>query len=54
MLLFLQIAPNVSLSEEERDHRDRAEYHAFQEEERNFLRSLGILKEDEDEIKLPD
>ncbi|XP_067929011.1 dynein axonemal intermediate chain 3-like [Watersipora subatra] len=43
------IAPGVTLTDEEKDMRDKNEYNAFLEEERNFLRLLGILKE-EDEV----
>ncbi|KAF6028504.1 WDR63 [Bugula neritina] len=43
-----EIAPNVTLTDEEKDMRDKNEYNGFLEEERNFLRLLGILKEDEE------
>lgn len=39
----------MTLTEEEKEARDKTEYVAFQEAERDFLRTLGILK-DEDEI----
>lgn len=40
------------MTDEEKDMRDKNEYNAFQEEEKNFLKQLGILKEEE-EILLP-
>ena len=48
--LCSQIAPNVTLTDEEKEMRDKSEYQAFQEEERNFLSKLGILKDDDEII----
>lgn len=43
----MQIAPNVVLTDEEIEYRQKNEYLAFQDAENNFLRELGILKDDE-------
>ncbi|XP_060606254.1 dynein axonemal intermediate chain 3-like [Ruditapes philippinarum] len=40
------IAPNVILTDEEVEYRQKNEYQAYVEVETNFLRELGILKED--------
>lgn len=50
-MFIFQIAPNVTMTDEEKESRDRNEYNLFQDDEKNFLRNLGILKED-DEILL--
>lgn len=42
-----QIAPNVILTDEEIEYRQKMEYQAYIELENNFLRDLGILKEEE-------
>ncbi|KAL4236475.1 WD repeat-containing protein 63 [Mactra antiquata] len=41
------IAPNVVLTDEEIEYRQKMEFQAFQEAENNFLRELGILKDEE-------
>ncbi|XP_045159985.2 dynein axonemal intermediate chain 3-like isoform X2 [Mercenaria mercenaria] len=41
------IAPNVILTDEEIEYRQKMEYQAYVEVETNFLRELGILKEDD-------
>lgn len=41
------IAPNVILTDEEIEYRLKQEYQAYVEAENNFLRELGITKEDE-------
>lgn len=43
----------MTLTDEEKEMRDRNEYNAFLEDEKNFLRQLGILRDDE-EITLPE
>ncbi|KAH3693258.1 hypothetical protein DPMN_192662 [Dreissena polymorpha] len=46
-LLRPQIAPNVLLTDEGIEYRLKLEYQAYVEAEGNFLRELGITKEDE-------
>ncbi|KAH3693256.1 hypothetical protein DPMN_192660 [Dreissena polymorpha] len=41
------IAPNVLLTDEEIEYRLKLEYQAYMEAEGNFLRELGITKEEE-------
>ena len=50
--LWFQIAPNVVLTDEEIEMKQKQEYHAYQNEEYTFLRELGLLKEDDE--PLPD
>lgn len=38
----------MTLTDEEKEMRDKNEYNAFREDEKNFLRLLGILKEDDE------
>ena len=49
-ILTIQIAPNVTLTEEEVDQRQRVEYAAFVEEENAFLRDLGLKEEEKEEL----
>lgn len=49
-LLWFQIAPNVVLTDEEIEMKQKQEYHAYQNEEYSFLRELGLLKEDEEPL----
>ncbi|KAK2179552.1 hypothetical protein NP493_483g01017 [Ridgeia piscesae] len=44
------IAPQISMTEEERDYRNKSEYNTFLGEEAVFLRSLGLLKDEVDEM----
>lgn len=46
MFLF-QIAPNVILTDEEIEYRQKMEFQAFCDEENNFLRELGLIKDEE-------
>lgn len=46
------IAPNVSLTEEEIEQRQKMEFAAYLEEEAHFLRDLGLLKEGETQEEL--
>ncbi|XP_052776408.1 dynein axonemal intermediate chain 3-like isoform X2 [Mya arenaria] len=41
------IAPNVVLTDEEIEYRQKNEYQLYMEQENNFLRELGIIKDDE-------
>ena len=50
--MWFQIAPNVVLTDEEIEMKQKQEYHAYQNEEYTFLRELGLLKEDDE--PLPD
>ena len=45
--LLLQIAPNVVLTDEEIEYRQKTEFQAFCEEENAFLRELGLIKDEE-------
>ena len=45
-----QIAPQISMTEEERDYRNKSEYNTFLAEEAVFLRSLGLLKDEVDDV----
>ena len=45
-----QIAPFVQLSNEEIEFRMQQEYQKYLEEEASFLRNLGLLKDDSEEI----
>ena len=47
-----QIAPQVQLTDEEIEYRQKMEYHAYLEEEDKFLRELG-LKEEAPEVLPP-
>lgn len=42
-----QIAPNIQLSEEEIEYRQKQEYTAYLDEENTFLRELGLKDDDE-------
>ena len=46
----MQIAPHVTLTEEEVEYRMKQEYNAFLEEEASFLRSLGLKEEVEEAL----
>jgi len=46
-LVWFQIAPNVTLTDEEIEYRQKNEYQQYVEDETNFLRELGIIKEEE-------
>ena len=46
MFIFFQIAPFVTLSEEETERRKKAEYQLYLEEEASVLRKLGVVKEE--------
>ena len=48
--LCLQIAPNVQLTEEEINYRQKMEYQAYIDEESNFLRELGLKEEVEEPL----
>lgn len=50
MLDVRQIAPQISMTEEERDYRMKSEYNTYLDEEAAFLRSLGLLKEETEEM----
>ena len=50
LIFFLQIAPNVVLSEEEIEYRLKQEYQQYVDEETSFLRELGILKEEDEPL----
>ena len=47
---FLQIAPNVVLTDEEIEYRQKLEYQAYLDEESNFLRELGLKEEIEEPL----
>lgn len=44
------IAPNVVLTDEEIEQKQKQEYQAYLKEEYNFLRELGIVKEEEEAL----
>ena len=44
---YFQIAPNVLLTDEEIEYRQKQEFQAFCDEENKFLRELGIITDDE-------
>lgn len=48
--IFLQIAPNVVLTDEEIEYRMKQEYQAYLDEEAAFLRELGLLKEEDEPL----
>ena len=49
-MFYFQIAPNVVLTDEEIEYRQKNEYQAYIETETNFLRELGIIKEDAEQL----
>ena len=49
-IFFLQIAPNVVLTDEEIEYRQKLEYQAYLDEESNFLRELGLKEEIEEPL----
>lgn len=48
--ILSQIAPNVTLTEEEVAQRMKLEYAQFVEEENSFLRELGLKEEEKEEL----
>nr|KAG5698305.1 hypothetical protein BaRGS_017007 [Batillaria attramentaria] len=44
------IAPNVTLTDEEIEYKMKLEYKAFLDEQHNFLREMGIVKEEEEAL----
>jgi len=51
IFFYPQIAPNVILTDEELENRQKNEYQSYVDDENSFLRELGILK---DEDPLPE
>ena len=47
---WLQIAPNVILTDEEIEYRQKQEFGVFCDEETAFLRELGIIKDDDEPL----
>ena len=48
--MCLQIAPNVVLTDEEIEMKQKLEYQTYLNDEYSFLRELGILKEEDEPL----